>query len=56
MYMKLFKVIESKENKGLFPDKSIYELVQSVRKFYTKLIEVFKSVGFSENKSDPCLL
>jgi Reverse transcriptase (RNA-dependent DNA polymerase) len=36
--------------------KTIYGLVQSAREFYKKLILVLKSIGFKENKSDPCLL
>jgi hypothetical protein len=30
--------------------------VQSTREFYSKLLSTFKSMGFTENKSDPCLL
>jgi len=36
--------------------KTIYGLVQSAREFYNKLILILKSIGFMENKSDPCLL
>jgi NurA-like 5'-3' nuclease len=36
--------------------KTIYELVQSAREFYRKLIQVLKGLGFIANKSDPCLL
>jgi hypothetical protein len=36
--------------------KTIYGLVQSAREFYKKIILVLKSIGFKENKSDPCLL
>jgi hypothetical protein len=35
--------------------KTIYGLVQSARKFYEKLINVLKVIGFYENKSDPFL-
>jgi hypothetical protein len=35
---------------------TIYGLVQSAREFYKNLISVLKSLGFKENKSDPCLL
>ena len=31
-------------------------MVQSAREFYKKLTLVLKSIGFKENKSDPCLL
>jgi hypothetical protein len=34
----------------------IYDLVQSAREFYKKLIFVLKSIGLMENKSDPCFL
>jgi Reverse transcriptase (RNA-dependent DNA polymerase) len=37
-------------------NKTIYGLVQSAREFYKKLICERKDLGFSENKSDPCLL
>jgi hypothetical protein len=36
--------------------KTIYCLVQSAREFYNKLLSTLKSMGFTENKSDPCLL
>jgi hypothetical protein len=36
--------------------KTIYELVQSAREFYKKLMATLKSIGFKGNKSDPCLL
>ena len=35
--------------------KTIYGLVQSARKFYEKLIDVLKVIGFEGSKSDPCL-
>jgi hypothetical protein len=35
--------------------KNIYGLVQSARKFYEKLIDVLKVIGFFGSKSDPCL-
>jgi hypothetical protein len=35
--------------------KTIYGLVQSNRKFYEKLINVLKVIGFYGSKSDPCL-
>ena len=43
-------------NKCLCLKKTIYGLVQSAREFYKKLICELKDLGFSENKSDPCLL
>jgi Reverse transcriptase (RNA-dependent DNA polymerase) len=36
--------------------KTIYGLVQSAREFYNKLLSTLKSMGFTENKSDPCFL
>jgi Reverse transcriptase (RNA-dependent DNA polymerase) len=42
-------------SKNLFLRKTIYGLVQSARKFYEKLIEVLKVIGFEGSKSDPCL-
>jgi hypothetical protein len=33
----------------------IYDLVQSYRKFYEKLINVLKDIGFQSSKIDPCL-
>jgi hypothetical protein len=35
--------------------KTIYGLVQSLRKFYENLINVVKVIGFYGSKSDPCL-
>jgi hypothetical protein len=34
---------------------ALYGLVQSARKFYEKLINVLKVIGFHGSKSDPCL-
>jgi hypothetical protein len=42
-------------NKKLLLRKTIYGLVQSSKKFYEKLIDVLKVIGFEESKSDPCL-
>jgi hypothetical protein len=36
--------------------RKMYNLVQSAREFCKKLFLVIKSIGFMENKSDPCLL
>jgi hypothetical protein len=43
-------------NKCLRLKKAIYGLVQSAREFFKKLLCEFKDLGFSENKSNPCLL
>jgi Reverse transcriptase (RNA-dependent DNA polymerase) len=48
--------MNSDSNSCLLLTKTIYGLVQSAREFYKKLISVLKSIGFKENKSDPCLL
>jgi Reverse transcriptase (RNA-dependent DNA polymerase) len=42
-------------NKKLIRKKTIYNLVQSARKFYENLIEVLKVIRFVGSKSDPCL-
>jgi hypothetical protein len=42
-------------NKKLLLRKTIYGLVQSAKKFYEKLIDVLKLIGFEGRKSDPCL-
>jgi hypothetical protein len=44
-------------NKKLLLRKPIYGygLVQIARKFYEKLIDVLKVIGFEGSKSDPCL-
>jgi hypothetical protein len=42
-------------NKKLLLRKTIYGLVQSAKKFYEKLIDVLKVIGFEVSKSDPCL-
>ena len=56
IYMNIPEGMESNNNQCLLLNKTIYGLVQSAREFYKRLIEVLKSVGFIENKSDPCLL
>ena len=47
--------MNSNPNDCLSLTKTIYGLVQSAREFFEKLISVLKSIGFKENKSDPCL-
>jgi hypothetical protein len=42
-------------NKKLLLRKTIYGLVQSDKKFYEKLIDVLKVIGFEGSKFDPCL-
>jgi hypothetical protein len=54
-YMEVPKGLEIKHNKKLMLIKTIYGLVQSARKFYEKLINVIKVIGFYGSKSDPCL-
>jgi hypothetical protein len=42
-------------NKKFLLRKTIYGFVQSAKKFYEKLIDVLKVIGFEGNKSDPCV-
>jgi hypothetical protein len=53
--MEVPKGLEIEQNKKLMLRKTIYGLVQSARKFYEKLINVLKVIGFYGSKSDPCL-
>jgi hypothetical protein len=55
IYMETPKGLEIKDNKKLILRKTIYGLVQSARKFYEKIINVLKVIGFHGSKSDPCL-
>jgi hypothetical protein len=55
IYMEVLKGLAIKDNKKLILRKTIYGLVQSVRKFYEKLINLLKIIGFYGNKSDPWL-
>jgi Reverse transcriptase (RNA-dependent DNA polymerase) len=55
IYMDVPMGLSTGPSKRLLLRKTIYRLVQSVRKFYEKLIEVLKVIGFEGSKSDPCL-
>jgi Reverse transcriptase (RNA-dependent DNA polymerase) len=55
VYMDVTSGLIVDTNKKLMLQKTIYGLVQSARKFYEKLIEVLKVIGFVGSKSDPCL-
>jgi hypothetical protein len=55
IYMDVPMGLSTEPNKKLLLRKTIYGLVQSARKFYEKLIEVLKVIGFEGSKSDPCL-
>jgi Reverse transcriptase (RNA-dependent DNA polymerase) len=55
IYMDAPKGLLMESNKKLILRKKIYGLVQSARKFYEKLIEILKLIGFYESQSDPCL-
>ena len=55
IYMDIPMGLVTEPNKKLLLQKTIYGLVQSARKFYEKLIEVLKIIGFEGSKSDPCL-
>jgi Reverse transcriptase (RNA-dependent DNA polymerase) len=48
--------MDIKGNKSLQLKKTIYGLVQSAREFYKRLICELRDLGFSQNKSDLCLL
>jgi hypothetical protein len=54
--MNVPKGMDQDDNTCLLLKKTIYGLVQSAREFYNKLLSTLKSMGFTENKSDPCLL
>jgi hypothetical protein len=56
IYMNVSKGLSQDDNTCLLLKKTIYGLVQSTREFYNKLLSTLKSMGFTENKSDPCLL
>ena len=55
IYMDVPLGLSTGPNKKLLLRKTIYGLVQSARKFYEKLIDVLKVIGFEGSKSDPCL-
>jgi hypothetical protein len=55
IYMDVTMGLSTEPNKKFLLRKTIYGLVQSARKFYQKLIDVFKVIGFEGSKSDPCL-
>jgi hypothetical protein len=56
IYMNVPKGMSQDDNTCLLLKKTIYVLVQSAREFYNNLLSTLKSMGFTENKSDPCLL
>jgi Reverse transcriptase (RNA-dependent DNA polymerase) len=56
IYMNAPDGMDVKNNKCLRLKKTICGLVQSAREFYKRLISELKDLGFTENKSDPCLL
>jgi hypothetical protein len=56
IYMNIPKGMSQDDNNCLLLKKTIYGLVQSAREFYNKLLSTLKSMGFTEYKSDPCLL
>jgi hypothetical protein len=55
IYMEVPKVLTTNENNKLILRKNIYGLVQSSKKFYEKLIDALKVIGFYGRKSDPCV-
>jgi Reverse transcriptase (RNA-dependent DNA polymerase) len=56
IYMNAPDDMNVKDNKCLRFKKTVYGLVQNAREFYTRLICELKDLGFTENKSDQCLL
>jgi hypothetical protein len=56
MFMNVPKGMDQEDNTCLLLKKTIYGLVQTAREFYNKLLSTLKSMGFTENKSVPCLL
>jgi hypothetical protein len=56
IYMNVPKGLSQDDNTCLLLKKTIYGLVQSAREFYNKLLSTLKSMGFTENKSEPYLL
>jgi hypothetical protein len=56
IYMNVPKGMSQDDNTCLLLNKTIYGLVQSAREFNNKLLSTLKSMGFTVNKSDPCLL
>jgi hypothetical protein len=55
IYMDVPMALSIGSNKKLLLRKTIYGLVQRARKFYEKLIDILKVIGFEESKSDHCL-
>jgi hypothetical protein len=55
IYMEVSNGLAIEDNKKLILRKTIYGLDQSARKFYEKLMNVLKIIGFHGSKSDPCL-
>jgi hypothetical protein len=53
IYMNVPKGMNQDDKTCLLLKKTIYGLVQSAREFYNKLLSTLKSMGFTENKSDP---
>jgi hypothetical protein len=56
IYMNVPKGMNQDDNTCILLKKTIYGLVQSAREFYNMLLSTLKSMGFTKNKSDPCLL
>jgi hypothetical protein len=55
IYMEIPKGMEANENECLILKKTIYELVQSTREFYKKLVLASKACSFQGNSVNPCL-
>jgi hypothetical protein len=55
IYMEVLKGLAINENKKSLQQNTIYGLVQSARKFYEKIINVLRVIGFYGSKSDSYL-
>ena len=56
IYMNCPQGLDSDPNDCLLLKKSLYDLVQSARQFFKKLVAVLKSIGFMQSTADPCLM
>ena len=55
IFMEIPPGMEASKDECLILKKTIYELVQSARQFYVKLVEALKGCGFEGSPVDPCL-
>jgi hypothetical protein len=55
IFMEIPEGMDVGKEDSLSLSKTIYELSQSARQFYIKLVEALKSCAFKGSKVDPCL-